>query len=172
MSIAVPRLLAGAVWASAAFGIASCAPTAAVKSPSVFEAEQALADAEEELVGTLDVPPAEYAREREARAEAGAKDGAYGRAPQAQPSPPPSQPSPPLAPPGPPQMTDAAPNVTRAIKERVQRCRNACAALAAMARAVERICDLAGDDSESCGAATQRVEFARAFVSSRCGVCN
>lgn len=70
--------------------------------------------------------------------------------------------------------TDAAeqPEATSVHRRPRGRCSRACAALASMVRAADRLCQMTGEEEDRCQSARRRVEAGRRIVERHCPTCD
>lgn len=145
-----------------AIGCGGAQPAAGTKAALDPEAE--LAEAERELSALLERAPK---RTEEASGYAAAPAGADA----------PAQPAPPVAPsPSPQPAAEAANELEPASKAEPSAARDACSAAcdagSAIARAVERICELDGPQGARCERAKSRLDDARARLARQCPSCS
>lgn len=164
------RFIAAAIWCLCIGAVVSCAQKVSTHkmrtATSVSEAEGALNEAENELGELFDMTRNEFAQEVSSGADS---DVPADQRPSTAVLPSEPQSMAPPAAPGPSADPQRASDDDTA--EELARCRRACAALESIERAGARVCELGGDDSDSCARARHRVRAARLWVWRRCPIC-
>ena len=71
-----------------------------------------------------------------------------------------------------PRNTPSSPKSTGVSRQPRGRCSRACAALASMVRAADRLCQMTGEEEVRCRSARRRVEAGRRIVERHCPSCD
>lgn len=71
-----------------------------------------------------------------------------------------------------PRNTTSSPKAQPASRPPQGRCSRACAALASMVRAADRLCQMTGEEDDRCRSARRRVASGRRIVERHCPACD